>query len=116
MSYVSFLNHCTSGIVSAAPGLAMRFLSKHTKHTVLIIHLSTAVIFISAWACCCSGKKALYTIGTCYFIVIHFESCETSITPELALHGDVMAASKRDQTNHVVIIAQPLTMHLTEEY
>lgn len=48
--------------------------------------------------------------------MIYFELCESSINPELALHNDVMAASKRDQTDHVAITARPLATHLTEEY
>lgn len=49
--------------------------------------------------------------GPCYFIVIYLESYETRINPEPALHNDVMAASKRDQTDHIVIMARLLTMH-----
>lgn len=107
------------GMVSAASGLAMRFLANHTKtySTNYTGTFSMAVFlfvffFISAWLCYCSGKKKHF--APCYFTVIYLS--ETSIDPALFLHHDVTATSKRDQTAHIVIMARPLTMHLTEEY
>lgn len=87
----------------------------HAKHTVLII--KSQDIFIPAWLCRRTSKRKVHlALDPGYFIVINFELCESSISPELASHNDVMAASTRDQTDHVAITARPSATHLTEEY